>query len=77
MTSRLARLAGALAAGGDSPSHAARTAAIPFAEKEIRPNPGQGGWWAEMKKTGFAMPQPTVSSRSKWRRQPSGASSES
>ena len=59
------------------PSHAALTAAIPFAEKQIRPKPGAGGWWAEMKKTGLAMPQPTVSSRSKCRRHPSGASSES
>ena len=59
------------------PSHAALTATIPSPEKLSSPNPGFGARWAETKKTGFAMPQPIVSSSSKWRRQPSGASSES
>ena len=38
------------------------TATIPSAEKLSRPKPGCGSWWAAMKKTGLAMPQPIVSS---------------
>jgi hypothetical protein len=41
------------------------TATIPRAEKLSRPKPGFGAWWAAMKKTGLAMPQPIVSSSSK------------
>ena len=48
------------------------TATIPSAEKLSRPKPGCGSWWSAMKKTGLAIPQPIVSSSSKWRRQPSG-----
>ncbi len=58
-------------------SQAALTATIPSAEKLMNPKPGFASWLAETKKTGLAMPQPTVLSSSKWRRQPSGASSAS
>ena len=45
---------------------------MPRPEKLSSPKPGCGSWWAAMKKTGLAMPQPIVPSSSKWRRQPSG-----
>ena len=78
MRAALAGLADAGAAGLD--------ARLPGGLDRDDPEPGEAeqpearlwvGWCAAMKKTGLAMPQPIVSSSSKWRRQPSGASSES